>query len=62
MLRRHVLSATADQKGRGAWRLSKPKGSRRHIDACIALAIAVFGAQLPGPGPSIYETEGIMFL
>ncbi len=43
-LRRHILSATADQKYRG-WRLSKPKGSARHIDAAIATAIAVYRAR-----------------
>lgn len=63
--KRHILSATADEKGRGAWRLSKPKGSRRHIDRAVATAIAVQRAQQTEPqeaGPSIYETRGLRTL
>lgn len=48
VLKRHVESVTADQKPRG-WRLSKPKGSRKKIDAAIASAIAVHRAQQPAP-------------
>ena len=61
--RRHVLSAIADQKARG-WRLSKPKGSLRKIDRCIAKAIAVYRATLAEPKeePSVYETRGIAVL
>ena len=43
-LKRHVESAIADQKPRG-WRLTKPKGARRKIDAAIACAIAAYRAQ-----------------
>ena len=62
-LARHVANATADQKPRG-WRLSKPKGSRRKIDAAIALAIAAHRAQSDAPTlePSIYESRGVLVL
>ena len=62
-LRRQVLSAIADQKYRG-WRLSKPKGSARKIDAAIAVAIAVGrtqAAMLEEP-TSIYESRGLLVL
>jgi phage terminase large subunit-like protein len=61
ILARHVGNATADQKPRG-WRLTKPKGSRRKIDAAIACAIAAFRAQADAPEPttSKYETEELM--
>jgi phage terminase large subunit-like protein len=39
VLRRHVLSAVAAQTDRG-WRISKRK-SRKAIDGCVALAMAV---------------------
>lgn len=63
ILRRHILSAIADQKARG-WRLSKPKGSQRKIDAAIAAAIAVYTAQAHDPEPeeSVYETRGVLFI
>lgn len=59
--RRQVLSAIADQKPRG-WRLSKPKGSQRKIDAAIALAVAVYRAQQMAPieSPSVYEERGFI--
>lgn len=62
-LRRHVGNAAADQKPRG-WRLTKPRGSRRKIDAVIAAAIAVFAAQQPPPvvAPSVYEERGMLIL
>lgn len=59
VLKRHVENAIADQKPRG-WRLTKPKGSRRKIDAAIACAIAVYRAQTAmAPSPSVYEERGI---
>lgn len=62
ILRRHILSAIADQKARG-WRLSKPKGSLRKIDAAIATAVAVYMAQAADPiGGSVYEERGIAFI
>lgn len=48
ILAAHVAAATADQKPRG-WRLTKPKGSRKKIDAAIAAAIAAHRAQEPVP-------------
>jgi phage terminase large subunit-like protein len=42
VLARHVFNATAKETGRG-WRLTKPRGSRRHIDAAVATAIATSG-------------------
>lgn len=59
-LARQVRNAIADQRPRG-WRISKPKGSRRHIDACVAAAIAAYRAQQT-PGPSVYESRGILAL
>lgn len=61
VLARHVLNVIADQRPRG-WRMSKPKGSRRKIDAAIAMAIAVYRAQAPPPTESVYETRGILNL
>lgn len=60
-LKRHIENAVADQKPRG-WRLTKPKGSRRKIDAAIACAIAAFRAQSEPPQVrrSIYESRGIL--
>lgn len=60
-LARHVGNATADQKPRG-WRLTKPKGSRKKIDAVIGTAIATDRAQQPSPvrKRSIYEDRGVM--
>ena len=55
-------NVTADQKPRG-WRMSKPAGSTRKIDAAIAAAIALFCAQTTTPPDeygSIYETRGIL--
>lgn len=62
-LKRHVENATADQKPRG-WRLSKPRGSRRKIDAAIALAIAAHRAQNLAPEmvQSVYEERGVLVL
>ncbi len=60
-LKRHIENAVADQKPRG-WRLTKPKGSRRKIDAAIACAIAAFRAQSEPPQVrrSVYEERGII--
>ncbi len=59
-LKRHIHNVIAEQKDRG-WRISKPKGSKKKIDAAVALAIAVWNAQTEPPKdvPSRYETEGI---
>lgn len=43
-LARQIRNATTDDKGRG-WRVSKPRGSRRKIDAAVAAVIAVSEAQ-----------------
>lgn len=61
ILAAHVAAATADQKPRG-WRLTKPKGSRKKIDAVIAAAIAAHRAQEPSPQPrrSVYEDHGLV--
>jgi phage terminase large subunit-like protein len=63
ILARHIGNAVADQKPRG-WRLTKPKGSRRKIDAAIACAIAAYQAQSAPPevGPSVYEERGVLFV
>ena len=44
-----IANAIADAKGGGRWRLSKPAGSKRKIDAAISNAIAVWLAQRPPP-------------
>lgn len=61
VLKRHVENAIADQKPRG-WRLTKPKGSRKKIDAAVACAIASYRAQQDPPKPkrSVYESRGVM--
>lgn len=46
-LARHIRNVKAEQRSRG-FRISKPKGSVRKIDAAVAAAIAVFNATLPG--------------
>ena len=62
-LARHVANATADQKPRG-WRLTKPKGSRKKIDAAVATAIATYRAQEAPPveHDSVYEQRGLLVL
>lgn len=60
-LKRHVHAVIADQKPRG-WRMSKPKGSKRKIDAAIATAIAVHSAKVtvaPAPRRSVYESRSL---
>jgi phage terminase large subunit-like protein len=47
-----IANSIADAKGGGRWRLSKPAGSKRKIDAAISNAIAVWLAQRPPPEPT----------
>ncbi len=64
-LARHVGNVIAEQKrGRGAWRMSKPKGSAKKIDGAIATAIAALAAQNPAPKkPKMpYQDRGIEFV
>jgi phage terminase large subunit-like protein len=63
ILKQHIANVTPDQKPRGV-RLSKPKGSKRKIDAAIALAMAAHRALMPVPEAtaSIYETRGVVVL
>lgn len=60
VLKRQIQNAIADQKPRG-WRLTKPKGSRKKIDAAVACAIATVRAQQEPPKRrrSIYEERGL---
>lgn len=62
-LKRHIHNVTAEQKERG-WRMSKPKGSKRKIDAAIAGGIAVHCAKVTpmpvGTGRSFYETHDLV--
>ena len=60
---RQIANAAADQKPRG-WRLTKPKGSRKKIDAAVAGAIAAHRAQADPPQRqrSVYESRGIRTL
>lgn len=44
-VRKHVRSVVAKEKERG-WRISRPTGSRKHIDACVAGAMSVFLATM----------------
>ncbi len=62
ILKCHVENVTADQKPRG-WRMSKPVGSTRKIDAAIAAAIALYCEQITQPPEdfsSIYERRGLL--
>lgn len=63
VLARHVNNVTADQKPRG-WRISKPRGSKRHIDAAVAMAMAASRALDASPQlePSIYESRGLLLI
>ena len=58
----HIEQVTAEQKPRG-WRMSKPVGSTRKIDAAIAAAIACYSAlntTPPEPERSVYAERGIL--
>lgn len=58
----HVQNVTADQRARG-WRMSKPTGSRRKIDAAVAGGISVWCAMTQQAGParrSAYEEHEVM--
>jgi phage terminase large subunit-like protein len=63
-LARHIKAVIADEKPRG-WRMSKPRGSGRKIDAAIAEAMATdrcrFYLAQPDDGPSMYEEQGVDF-
>lgn len=57
-LARHVSNVVPHEKPRG-WRISKPRGSRAHIDGAIAAAIAAYEATRTGEDedtahPSLY--------
>jgi phage terminase large subunit-like protein len=59
-LRRHLKNVEPKELPRG-FRISKPRGSRKKIDAAVAAAIAVFLAKTPAPTRtrSVYETRGL---
>lgn len=61
-LKRHVENVTAEPKPRGAYRMSKPKGSKRKIDGAIAAAIAALRCQQPAPlvRRSAYADHGVV--
>ena len=64
LLKQHVQQVTADPRPRG-WRMSKPAGSTRKIDAAIAAAIALYCCQTTTPPEeerSVYETRGVLVL
>jgi phage terminase large subunit-like protein len=58
-LRRHITNVIPAERN-GGWRISKPRGSRKHIDAAVAAAIAVYEAtrgvevEPAPPRPAIY--------
>lgn len=54
----HVLSAARRQSERG-WSLSKGK-SKRKIDACIAMVLALHMAAQQQQGESVYESRGLL--
>lgn len=60
-LARQVGNVVADQRPRGGWRISKPRGSRKKIDAAVALAIAAYRAQFVTQ-ESVYESRGMVLL
>lgn len=51
-LERHVRAVTAEPKPRG-WRISRPKGSRKPIDAAVAAAIAAHEAARTIPSSAV---------
>lgn len=59
----HIRNVIADQRPRG-WRMSKPKGSRKKIDAAIACAIACYEATrvMEEEGESVYEERDLLTL
>jgi phage terminase large subunit-like protein len=64
VLQRHIEQVTADQTPRG-WRMSKPAGSTRKIDAAIAAAIACYCAvthEPPVERRSVYEDHDLIVL
>ena len=60
VLRSHVLSASTKETERG-WRLVKDSKSRKPIDACIALAVALSIASVLGQS-SPYESKELLIL
>lgn len=61
-LARHIANVTPDQRQRGQ-RISKPRGSKKKIDAAIAAAIAVYRAQQAPPAiATVYATRGLTTL
>lgn len=62
-LKRHIHNVIAEQKERG-WRISKPTGSIKKIDAAVALAIAVWCSQQEAPEltTSAYEDKELLIL
>ena len=62
ILAAHVHHVTAESRARG-WRMSKPDGSTRKIDAAIAMAIGLYLAQTqtpPAPRRSAYEDHDLV--
>lgn len=56
-LARHIANVTPDQRQRGQ-RISKPRGSKKRIDAAVASAIAVHRAQQAQPATaSVYSGD-----
>lgn len=62
VIRRHLKACIAEPKPHEKWRLSKPKGTRRKIDAAIADCIAAYeAARQPAPRRrSVYEDRGVV--
>lgn len=60
LLAAHVGNVTKLQTERG-WRMSKPKGSPKHIDAAMALAFLA-GSIPTEPAESVYASRGIASL
>jgi phage terminase large subunit-like protein len=58
VLARHIANVVPHEREKG-WRISKPRGSKRHIDAAVAAAVAAHEATRtepdePTPTPSLY--------
>lgn len=58
VLARHVGNVVKLDTDRG-WRMGKPKGSPKHIDAAMALCFLVDHAHEPELPPSVYSRRGI---